>query len=755
MVSERIRKIREISENYDEFLKYIKVQEAVYTPDPAKSAKIRHAEAFCAVMDQMNTNYIPGSLIAGNGGDKFISRPVHLLESDFEKMRNFPKDTPQQTLDAMREEMFYIWPFTDGHISPGFEKLVKNGIDELLSRIDARAQDESLNDSQKEFLTCAKMQWEAVRRLEMRYADFFKKMADEETDPAKKEEYQTISDHIRRVPAGPATTFREALQSFYFLHMCTQFDDVSNHSMGRVDQYLYPYYKHDIDNGIITKEQAEDLWNEFWLKFSPGYNKSRLEGVRSEGQGFRKDNIPEDGVTWMTLKVISHIKHLDDGQTMDIGGYDENGEDGVNDVSWFALNALKEFRTFEPKPVIKKTPKTDPKFMDQAYELLASGLSHPAITFHDNGAKGMNSYGYFDPKDVHNYCHIGCAELGIAGKAYTDPMNGFVNIAKTVLVTMNGGYMNGMLIGLKQEPAKTYEEFENNFMAQLNHFIDLYVNETNRANPFYAQLFTRPLISATIDGCLEKAQFVDEGGSKYWVKSVECCGIATAADSLMAIKKVVFEDKTKTMDEFKAILEKDFEGEEVFRTYLEKKLPKFGNGDDEVDGILDRIAEDFCNYVKTKRTYVGTIYRPGIYSFYETITRMGRITGATPNGRHAGITLSLNAAPDHGVIQNGLTQTLKSITSWDHTMSDNACPMDLQLSAGIPAEVIKYIMEYLEKHGALYVQTTVANREDMLKAEKTPEKYKDLIVRVTGFSAQYISLDPITRQEILARSYWG
>ena len=165
MISERIKKIREISENYDEFLKYIKVQEATYTPDPKKSAKLRHAEAFCAVMDQMNTNYIPGSLIAGNGGDKFISRPVHLVEADFEKMRNFPKDTPQQTLDAMREEMFYIWPFTDGHISPGFANLVKNGIDELLARIDKRAEDETLNDSQKEFLTCAKMQWEAVRRL--------------------------------------------------------------------------------------------------------------------------------------------------------------------------------------------------------------------------------------------------------------------------------------------------------------------------------------------------------------------------------------------------------------------------------------------------------------------------------------------------------------------------------------------------------------------------------------------------------------
>lgn len=236
---------------------------------------------------------------------------------------------------------------------------------------------------------------------------------------------------------------------------------------------------------------------------------------------------------------------------------------------------------------------------------------------------------------------------------------------------------------------------------------------------------------------------------------MESCGIATAADSLYAIKKVVYEDRQKTMKEFSDILDSDFKNNEVFRTYLEKKLPKFGNGNEEVDAIFKDIAENFCAHVKTCRTYIGTIYRPGIYSFYETVNRMGSITGATPNGRHNGVSLSLNAAPDHGAIQNGLTQTLKSITCWEHALSDNACPMDLQLSGGIPGRSDKYIMEYLQKHGAIYVQTTVANRDDMLKAERRQKNIRILFVRVTGFSAQYISLDPVTRKEILSRSYWG
>jgi formate C-acetyltransferase len=163
----------------------------------------------------------------------------------------------------------------------------------------------------------------------------------------------------------------------------------------------------------------------------------------------------------------------------------------------------------------------------------------------------------------------------------------------------------------------------------------------------------------------------------------------------------------------------------------------------------------YCERVRTYRTYNGNPYRPGMYSFYETVNRMGRITGATPNGRKAGERFSLNTAPDHGAIANGMTSALKSITSFSHALADNACTVDLHLSAGTPAEIIKAVCEYLYSHGAMYVQMSVVNHEDLEKAEEHPEDYKDLVVRVTGFSALYVTLDEHTRREVLERSYWG
>lgn len=756
MVSERIKRIWEISSDYDTFLKYIKEEKVSYIPDEEKRPIYRHAEAFAAVMDQMSCNYIPGSLIAGNGGDKFISRPEHLLQNEYDTIAAYPERCSENLLDALREEIFYIWPFSDGHIAPDFERLLKIGVNGLISELDKRLEDEKLSQKQRDFLICAKSEWEAVVRLEMRYADFFQNKANKAETLEEKDEYQTIADTVRKVPAEPATGFREALQSVYFLHMCTQFDDVSNHSFGRFDQYMYPYYRYSLENGLMTEKEAEELFQEFWLKYTPGYLKSRKEGTRSEGQGFLKENIPENGLTWLTLKCISHVKHVDDGQTMDICGLTENGEDGTNAISWLVIRTMAAFRTFEPKPVVKYTEKLDKGFLQECYKLLASGHGHPAISFQRNGIKALSKYnGYFSEEDKRNYCHIGCVELGVAGRAYTDPMNCFLNLPKIVNITMNGGKLNGngKLIGLEQKGADSFADFLNNYYEQIDFFLDMYASATNEANPFYAQYFFRPLISSVIDGCIEKAVLVDEGGSKYWTKCCNCSGLATAGDAVLAIKKIVYERRQKTMNEFCKILDSNYFGEELFRKEL-LSLPKYGNGDKEADSITAEIMQHYCSHVCVMKTYVGTYYRPGMYSFYETVNRMGRITGATASGRRSGERFSLNTAPEHGMIKNGLTAALSSITSFEHSLADNACTVDLQLSSGVKPEVIGSVVEYLAKKDVLYLQMTVASTEDMYAAEKKPDDYQDLTVRVTGFSAQYISLDDQTRSEIRERSSW-
>ena len=755
MISERLKKLRMVSFDYKCIAECIPECEVKYTPDSSKSRIIRHAEAFCAVMDGMRLNHIPGARLGAFGGDKFVSRPEHLTTEEYNEIKNYPSGTNKKILDTLREEVFFLWPFSDGHIIPGYTKILYEGVDGVIQRTLRRSKDSSLNASQTELLNAMLIELYAVKRVAIRYADFYEKMALNACGE-EKTELEDISRMLRKVPAKPASTFKEALQSIWFFHMCIQFDDVSNHSLGRLDQYLYPYYKNDIESGRLTKEDARELFFEFWLKFTPGYIKSRENGKRSEGQGFAKDNIPENGLTWLTLKAISHVKHVDDGQTITLCGYTKDGYDGTNSISHLCIDAVSEFKTFEPKPNIMLTPKTDPDILKKSFELLASGHGLPAIAYYDAIIKGFDTYGgYFDKSDYWNICQIGCVENGIAEKSYTDPMNCFINLPKVLLIMLYGGVINGRNIGKGYSEPKNYEELEENFFRELEYFIDMYVSETNKANPFYAHYLFRPLVSAVVDGCIESATAVDEGGCVYWNKCINCSGFATAVDSLAAIKHIVFDKKMINLAELCQILKNNFCDSEELRLYAANSIPKYGNGDKYADDIAVRLAKRYSHIVKSKHTFIGTSYRPGIYSFYEAVNRMGRLTGATPNGRRCGEKISLNSAPSHGAVNQGLTAVLQSISSFKHSLMDSACTADVNLNSDANAELIGYIVKYLAQKDILFLQLTSVNRKDLENAEISPENYKELTVRVSGFSAQYISLDADTRHEIMERSKWN
>jgi pyruvate-formate lyase len=283
----------------------------------------------------------------------------------------------------------------------------------------------------------------------------------------------------------------------------------------------------------------------------------------------------------------------------------------------------------------------------------------------------------------------------------------------------------------------------------------LYTNTMNDAAPFYARYYVRPLVSALIEGCIENAVPVDNGGARFWVRSVNCTGFATTVDSLFAIKKLVYDEKKVNLEELREILENNYEGEEDFRLMVKNRIPKFGNGVEEVDSLANEVSSMYAEIVKKYKTTKGTSYRPGIYSFYEPIKNMGAVTGATPDGRRAGEVLSLNSAPYHGAVRNSLSEVLKSVTAIEHSKMDNASCLDVQLSGQIKPEVIQYIVEYLAKRDVLYVHFTVVDRDKLVEAQKNPERYQNLTVRVTGFSARFVVLPKDTQDEIIERSYWG
>ncbi|MDI7246918.1 MAG: pyruvate formate lyase family protein [Bacillota bacterium] len=755
MLPQRIQKLRAIIMRLEEIKKYVPRQVITYEPDESKSPILRHAEAYAQVLSRVSVNHLPGELIVGNNLDKFSPRPGHLTESELRKIRDYPRQCPAELLAAMREEIFYLWAWSDGHILPGYEKVLKLGVSGVIDELLSRLEDPGLDGEQREFIEAALIEWNAVLSYVDRHYRHFLELALGAADPKGREYLLDLARICTRVPRNPASSFREALQSIWFTFIAAQFDDCSNHSLGRLDQYLYPYYSHDISTGVLDAEHARELFLEFWLKFNLGYRLQEMERIRVEGKGVGGALDVEDGLSWLVLRAIDDT-HPDIGQTIDICGLDENGEDATNELSWLIIDAVDELRTFEPKPVVKFTDKTNKDLLRKCYAINATGFGLPSFSFHEAGAKGLRRYdGLFDEQDILNHSHIGCVEVGIPGKSYTDPMNAFINLPKVVLITLNNGYYNGSKVGLELKAADTWEEFSDNFYRQLRYFVSLYAAGMNECYPFYSQWFHRPLVSTLIDGCVEKAVPVDRGGAKYWVKGVNCTGFATAVDSLYSVKSVVFEQRKLSLDEFAELLAPDYADHEYLRQEIKNRIPKYGNGHAEVDSLAREVAERYCSVVRECRTFNGGRYRPGLYSFYGPVKTMGKVTGATPDGRKAGQVLSLNGAPSHGSIRNGLSGALESMTAVDHSQFDNAAAVDVQLSQGVPPEVIGYIVEYLSTKGILYVQFSVVSRDELVKAQRTPELYQDLVVRVTGFSARFVSLSKETQDEIINRSWWS
>jgi formate C-acetyltransferase len=518
MLSERIKRLRSTILSLESINKIIPHQVISYRPDKNKSPIIRQAETVRELFNNVSINHIPGEKIVGNNTTKYSPRPNHLSNEDKEAIKKFPERFSGEVIK---------------------ELVLKKGINAIIQEIELRLEDKKLEINQKEFLEAALIESRAFLYYVNRHADYFDDLVSQTVNEEEKEYYQELSDLCRKVPANPAASFREALQSVWLTQIATWFDDVSNHSLGRMDQYLYPYYQDDIKSGVLSRDTAKELFFEFWMKFNLGYKLQELSGVK---MGLRADDPDSeeimdkkqynlfdsrDGFTWLALKCISQTNHTDDGQALDIAGLDKDGNDATNDISWLILEAEDELRTFEPKSVIKYTDKTDKDFMRKAYEVLAGGFGIPAISFHEAGARGLRSYNkFFKEEDILNHCHIGCIELAIPGKSFTDPMNAFMNLPKILLITINNGYYNGKKIGIELKEPHNFNGFVNNFYLQLEYFVKLYTDTMNEAGQFYAHYFSRPMISALVEGCIQKAIPVDNGGSTYWTRAVNCTGFA-------------------------------------------------------------------------------------------------------------------------------------------------------------------------------------------------------------------------------------
>lgn len=754
MLSKRIMQIKEIIEDHDKVWACIGYDETPFVPDPTHSPIIRKAESMAAMCEHIGTPHMPGSRLAGLGSYIFAPPPEYLTPEEKDIVRRYPSQCPPELMTALEEKIFIIIPVLTGHICVDQKFILKHGVIGMLARVEQRLQDTTLTVEQREFLQAVSIQWKGCLRFAQRYSEFYTKLSSETEDPVLKSEYAEIAARIKKVPANPAETFAEALQSMWFVYRCIHMDDSSGHSFGRMDQLLYPYYRHDIDHGILTEEDAKDYFQDFWLKFCAAHTTFERSG---EEYIAVEDRTVDSGLFWLRNYSFVTERHVDDGYPINLCGYLEDGSDATNDLSWLVIKSLRELKTFSIKPVVQYTDRINPDFLKECYSLIMEGRALPAIAFEDNtqAAFRMEPDCRYSEEDLRQISSVGCIETAIPGKSYTDAMNCFMNLAKIFEITLFNGRSNGRLVGLELPEPATFEEFLRNYHTQVAYFIKLYTDGQNAAVPFYNHYFMRPITSSLMEDCIEKAQLLDAGGARFWSKAMNCCGVADVADSLAAVKMAVYEDSVIGLEELRQVLTHDFAGNERLRQYLLNNIPKYGNGDPRVDTLAKSVVEQYCEEVSKTKTFNGNYFRPGMYSFYGSVVNLGKVTGALPSGRKAGQVLALNIAPGHGSIKQGMTGALESMAAFDHRLATNACPVDLQLTPDTPVEVLDAAIKFLNNHNATFVQINVVNKDDLIEAQKNPDKYQDLIVRVSGFSARFVVLDKSVQDEIIERSSWS
>lgn len=676
--------------------------------------------------------------------DKTLCRELVAYWKDKCLLAKYNKQLPE---DALYREFTVhgVGAFCDagyhmGHLMIAYDKVLGIGIKGFLAEIEEKM--EGLNDANPDDLTRIvnyqswKIVLNALITFAHRHADEAERMANESDDPAFKEEKLEIARICRKVPEYPAETFAEAMQSVWFAYCGAMIDQASNGvSFGRIDQYLYPYYKKDIEEGRLSRDQIVELLAAF--------------------------NIKCNGVTLPLSNFVSaafggHCLACD----FTVGGIDENGNDAVNDLTYAVLDAQLESRTRADDLVIRVHFNNPNRFVRKALDV-SIALSGKIKWVGDESTiqtlmqDGKSIY------DARNYATEGCFQPSVMGKSLDVP-GGPMNTTLFVELVMNRGY--APIVGKQLGPDtgdprefQTYEDFWNAYKAQVDALYKYSLIYNYLDTKLRAQECSNPLVSPYFDGCMEKGLDLVEGGTApYWTHTILLAGTPNTGNCLAAVKKCVFEDHLITMDELLKACAADFEGYPDVLKVVEN-APKFGNGDVYVDSLVN----DVVKYIADKVTI-----HPGINGCKWTcagacVTNnvpMGKIVGATPDGRRRSAPLAEGGiSPYQGTNISGLTPTFDSVAYLDHSKFTGGTVLNCKMSPGMvkdeagKARFAALIRTYFQMGGML-VQFNIVDTNVLREAQKHPEQYKDLLVRVSTYSAYFVELSDALQNDVIARS---
>ncbi len=676
-----------------------------------------------------------------------------------------------------------------GHVTVKYEEVLAIGYEGIMAKAQAELDKCQVGDEdyarRSHFLNAVILSCQAVIEYAQRYAALAEKLAAECDDPVRKEELHIIAMNCSRVPAKGANGFYEACQSFWFVQQLIQLES-SGHSIspGRFDQYMYPYYKKDLDNGNITREFAQELMDCIWVKLND-LNKCR-------------DAASAEGFAGYSLF-----------QNLIAGGQNKDGEDVTNDLSIMSIQASVHVHLPQPSLSVRVWNGSPHEFLIKAAELTRTGIGLPAYYNDEVIIPSLQNRG-LSLEDAREYNIIGCVEPQKAGKTDGWHDAAFFNMCRPLELVFSNGMDKGELVGIQTGDVAgmtTFEEFYDAYKKQMEYCISLLVNADNAIDVAHAERCPLPFLSCMVDDCMKRGMSVQEGGAVYNFTGPQGFGIANMADSLYAVRQLVYKDKMISMEELKEALawnygkgmdaqtaadmtasvlkEMERQGQvidektaaSVLQTVLNMKpteqqkaryeeihhlidqVPKFGNDIPEVDYFARDVAYTYTRPLQNYRNPRGGQYQAGLYPVSANVP-LGGQTGATPDGRYAHTPVADGVSPSAGKDVKGPTAAATSVSRLDHFIVSNGTlfnqkfhPSALAGREGLE-KFVALIRSYFDQKG-MHVQFNVVDRDTLLDAQKNPEKYKHLVVRVAGYSALFTTLSRSLQDDIIRRTEQG
>ncbi|MDP4125849.1 MAG: glycyl radical protein [Bacillota bacterium] len=780
-MNERVTKLRQLSLDKEA---YISSERAELMTDFYRSAgntsiPVQRALAFKYMMERKEVCINEGELIVGERGPApkatytYPELCCHSLE-DLDILDSRPKisfkvssqvrDSYEKSIipywqgrsmrDLIFSEMSEDWKtaydagiFTEfmEQRAPGHtvldDKIYRLGFLDFIAKIDDHlARLDYLNDAEayqkQEELKAMRISAEAISLFAQRHADKAKELAQKETDAMRKAELEQIAEICSYVPAHAPRNFWEALQAYWFVHLgvITELNTWDAFNPGRLDQHLYPFYKNGVAEGTLTEEKAKELLQCFWVKFN------------------NQPAPPKVGVTAAESGTYTDFANINSG------GLKADGSDGVNDVTYLVLDVIDKMRLLQPSSNIQLSKKNPDRFLRRAARIIRKGWGQPSVFNADTVVEELLRQGK-SIEDARQGGTSGCVEAGAFGKeAYI--LTGYLNLPKILELVLHNGLdpKTGKQLGLQTgDPRsfKSYDELFTAFKKQLHYFVDVKVKGSNVIERLYATFMPSPFLSMLIDDCIAKGKDYNDGGARYNTNYIQGVGLGSLTDTLSGIRYHVYDQKDLTMEKLLKTLEDNFAGHEAVRQLLLNKTPHFGNDQEYADDIMVEIFNSYYDEVNGRPNTKGGVYRinmlPTTCHVY-----FGSVIGATADGRRAWEPLSEGISPVQGSDRLGPTAVIKSAAKMDHARTGGTLlnlkftPQVVEGDEGLE-KLVQLVRSYFKLSGH-HIQFNVVSAKTLRAAQKEPEKYRDLIVRVAGYSDYFCDLSDALQEEIIART---